>query len=95
MSRDYRMRYTIEGDGPYSLPEHNKGTRIQEGLRVSDTDYGYADDVLLVSIMRESDGSIESMLLLTSEDGRDPRRPSPELLREVRAMIDHYLETHA
>lgn len=59
------------------------------GVVVSADDYGYADSLFVASVMREPDGSIGSVLLMTDEG-----RPSEEVLLAVKEQIEHYLENH-
>lgn len=77
---------------PWNKPRENiSERRTIPGVVMSNDNYGYADDVFVVSIIRNGDGSIEFMLLLSSEGFGGPSR---ELLEGVRDCINHHLEHH-
>lgn len=87
-SRTYGVRYCVE---PWNKPP---GCLSRErpfpGVRVSDDNHGYADALLVASILRDEEG-IASILLLATEGGPNPPR---ELLEAVRNAITHHLEHH-
>lgn len=91
---NYRLRYRVD---PWGKPLEGIPKQIIPGITVmsNNGNWGYTDDLLMVSVVRLEDGSIESLLLLTSEEAaRDALHPTPELLKEVRDYIDHWLERH-
>ena len=89
MPKLYQYRYFIEkGEWP---PPENREVIIPGKLSVCrDSDFGYADDLLVVSLVGFEDD--RSYLILSTEDGGGP--PSRELLLEIRQHIDHYLAEH-
>ncbi len=89
MSQRFKIRYKFER-GDFAKPS---GTLIREGIRVSDDDNGYADEVFVASIIHPGTED-ESILLLSSEE-RQEGQPSREMLLKIRAQIDHYLEHHS
>lgn len=54
-SKKYRVRYSVE-IGEHEAP--SGGTVIANGIRISDTDYGYADDLFVVSLVDQGDGKV-------------------------------------
>jgi hypothetical protein len=81
------VRYTVERWG--RLPAETS-EQVRSGVRVSQNDAGYCDQLFLASIVR--DGAAVSVLLLDSEGGS---KPSREILLLVKQQIEHHLEKHA
>lgn len=81
--RNYKIRYSVES---WNKPVEGESVQKRPGIRVNNTDYGYTDQLFLVSIVGES------VLMLDSLSGGPPMR---ETLLMVRDQIDHYLEHHA
>ena len=87
--RNYKVRYLVE---PWNRPPENlSDRRPMPGVVVSANNYGYTDTILVVSILRDKQGTPTSVLMLDSDSGG---RPNRELLELVRQHIDHYLSNH-
>lgn len=86
--KNYAFRYFVE---PGSWPPPEKATRVATGVRVTDDNYGYADNLFVISIVKEDDGCEHYLML----DTRDQGPPTRQTLLDVRKMIDHYLENHS
>ena len=84
----YRIRYSIEV-GDFIKPE--SVTKVRPGINLSADDYGYADELVVVSLVGAP--GKRSFLVVSTEDGGGP--PLPETLRELRDYIDHQLEHHS
>lgn len=80
--RDYRIRYLIEEWN--KPPEQVEDEPIAPGVRCSKTDYGYADNVVIVSIVKCKHGA-EDLMFLSSETLAEP---TTERLLSLRAAID-------
>lgn len=64
----YRVRYFVE-EWNKPVPQEDMGGKISEGIRMSKSNYGYTDTLLLVSIV-ENEGAASVMLLDTSTRGQ-------------------------
>lgn len=85
--RNYRIRYRVE---EWNKPIVGPVKSIAPGLSVA-SDYGYADKLLVASILVLKNGS-HSVALFDSESRCG--KPSKELLTMIRQQIDHHLEHH-
>ena len=85
----YKIRYMVQD---WNKPRENQGKQVLPNVRVSDTNYGYADSLFVVSIMNDDAGNPASFLLLDSET---MGMPSREMLLQIRAQIDHCLKEHS
>ena len=91
-NRRYKFRYMIENwDGPPAGDDLTGSVKVRNGIRASATNYGYTDDLLLMSVTKDEFGQPESILLLDSTDGPNPSR---ELLELARDQIEHHLRHH-
>ena len=88
----YKVRYLIDADWNKEVPDREQGKRVAPGIRPSRGPWGYADDVLLMSIMRNKDGEVESVLFV--DTSTMSIHPSRRILVEAYAAIGHYLEKH-
>lgn len=90
MKHVYKIRYLVE---LWNKPPQSEdvGESSIPGVRQSTTDYGYADDLFVASIVRSEDGKAESILLMDSISGSPPDKKMLEL---VKKQIEHYLEHH-
>ncbi len=89
--RKFAIRYAIEAhDGPADSVQN-----VAPGINVSDTEWGFADDIFVASVLREN-GKISSILLFGSNDGEPvmgediPR----ELLLAIYEQVGHHLKCH-
>lgn len=83
----YKIRYLIEAwDKPAPL---DSSKPVMPGVRVSGNDYGYTDDLFVVSIVDL--GERESFLILSSSEGGPPGR---EMVEKIIDCLQHYLEEH-
>ena len=86
--KNYGVRYWFERWGrPPTEPTFDQ---VQRGIRTVGENIGYADDVFCASILRDDDGTITSILLLSSES----MPPSKAILEAVRDQIIHQIEAH-
>lgn len=97
MSRKYAVRYMVETWDKPPQKDDTKGTvrlETREGvelpIRVSNSDYGYADRLFVASVVMS--GSRPNVLLLDSTQGEE--NLSREFLEMIRDQIEHYLEHH-
>lgn len=89
MARIFKFKYQVlPHGGPVPNPTPVPGTDIVR----SNENFGYADDVFLVSIARNSDGSIKSFLPMSTVG--QPMYPPAALVEMVRDYLTHYLEKH-
>jgi hypothetical protein len=85
----YKVRYYV-GEWNKPIPEGEEGQEIVPGVKIQPTDIGYADDVVVASVVRDSGGLVESILIMSSEN----EGASKELLIAVKNAIDHDLAHH-
>ncbi len=90
-ARDYALRYLLEFE-PWGKPAGPRTPTPIPGVSVSETPYGYADELMVFSVLRGPDGAISSVALFDSVSGCG--RPSRELLEAARDQIIHHLEKH-
>lgn len=88
--RFYKVKYSVEVG---RFHRHNEGTVVRPGIRVSDDDFGLADDLLIISILRKPNGDIESMLPMSTDDQPD-NLPLPETLDAVIEHLQHLKAEH-
>jgi hypothetical protein len=85
----YRIRYRIE---EWNKPaEDLEAKAVQPGIRKSTTDYGFADEVLVASILNYGTPDVTVLLVDSVSMACNPPR---ELLVLVRDVINHFLEEH-
>lgn len=84
----YKIRYSIE---LWNKPPDQEFIQVRKNVRVTKTDYGYTDELFLASILKNEDGSVDSVLLLDSEDGPNITKSKLLLIRDA---IDHHLKNH-
>jgi hypothetical protein len=87
--RKYRVRYKVQ---LWNKPVVSETRQGPPGVKVSKDDYGYTDEILVVSILKDGEGKTTSMAFFDSVscNGQPPR----EMMEEIRDQIDHYLEHH-
>lgn len=86
----YKVRYTV--DITWNKPTEGNPTELIPGVKVADSDVGFADDLFIVSVMRDEDGQIASMLPLDTVG--QGGFPDPELLDSVVELLLHYQKHH-
>ena len=84
--KSYAIRYLVE---EWDQPPSAKSTLIADGVRVSEDNYGYTDDILILSCVKQPDGA-ESLLLVGANGFDIPR----ELLEKAKTHIEHHLKHH-
>lgn len=89
-ARIYKVRYLVE---PWDRPPSEPPKRTtQPGVALSVNDYGYTDEIMVVSILHDKKGEPISIGLFDSESGCG--RPSRRLLELVKKQIEHQLAEH-
>lgn len=91
--RAYRRRYCIEDwDKPIPIPTLVTRQRKTHNVSAVEGNWGYTDDVIIVSVLRDENGEVESVGFFDSVSlcGRPPR----ELMEKLRDQVIHYLEHH-
>ena len=89
--KKYATRYFVE-DWNKEVPQDSGQIMVMPGVIKSADDFGYTDQLVIVSILKHEDGSIESMLALDSESGGPL---SKSLTQELLDYLQHYLKEHA
>jgi hypothetical protein len=93
----YRVRFMMDPDWNRPAPGIEAMERTgPDTLKTSDN-YGYADEVVIASLMRDLEtGELASVRLCCSEGAVAPggEGPSRAALEAVRDHINHYLEHH-
>lgn len=84
--RAYRYRYLVE-PGEWIAPEG--GLKVRSNVTVTSDNYGYTDDLILVSILDTEDGGKNLLMLSTQDQGP----PSRKTLLELQTLIAASLET--
>ena len=87
--KKYAIRYFVE---PWDKPPPSDADLVMAGVRASPDNYGYTDSLFLASIIKNVDGSVESVLLMDSDNGPNP---SEQMLRLVRDQINLVLRARA
>lgn len=88
--RKYKVRYSVE---PWNKePEVPPRKTVQPGIAVSPNDYGYCDEILVVSILHDIHGEVASLAFFDTKSGCG--QPSRKLMEMVRKSINHYLLEH-
>lgn len=89
----YHLRYTIENwDKPIPDETETQETDV-EGIILSKGNAGYADDLFVVSLIRDTEtGKIDSVLLMDTITGTNP---SVEMLEMIKERIEHHLKHHS
>jgi hypothetical protein len=84
MNGKYAFRFLME---PWDKPPAGESQQVRPGIRVSKDDYGYADDLIIGSIVRNAIGA-ESFAIFSTLGSPPPK----EVLEKFRDQINHYLE---
>lgn len=85
------MRYLQEEWGkPVPASSEQGSVQVLDNVTCSGDDYGYADDIFLVSILRDDGGEVESIFMIDTITGQ----PSKETLLMIRDQIDHQIAEH-
>jgi|SRR3990167_2288413 len=88
IKRTYKIRYSVERWGK-SLMEPSE--RIAKGVRITKSNYGYADALFVMSILHDEKGAVESTLMVDTETGPNLSQAMIDL---VRSQLDHYEKDH-
>lgn len=88
--KTYRIRYEVKV-GDFARP--SGGRCVRPGITVSEDDYGFADELVLVSVVKSPEEPDGNMLMISTEDLPD-NVPSQDMLRRIIALCNHYLEKH-
>lgn len=88
--RNYGIRYSVE---EWNKPPENVAEKVAPGITVSNDNYGYTDDIVVVSILKDEFGEIGSMALF-SNLMRDKKIPK-DVLERLKEEVEHYIKHHS
>lgn len=90
--RKYKIRYLVEDwNKPPDWVDVAATRASIPGVKVSNTDYGYTDRLVVASVIEHPDGTPASVLLCDSKTGGPPDREILEaLLKQVQHQIQHH-----
>lgn len=91
--RTYAIRYLVDGwNKPVPAKDAN-GEHVCDGVRISNSNYGYTDTLLVCSVIRD-DVTNEIVSIFFADSDSMVGKPSRELMTAIRDEINHYLEHH-
>jgi hypothetical protein len=87
----YPIRYLVEPWNKPIDPDNKQRKSVIPGVTVSTNNYGYTDQILIMSVIVGEDGE-ESVLILDSESkGNIPTRRMLEIcIQQCQHILDHH-----
>lgn len=91
VERPYKLRYRVD---PWGKVPTGQAVKVASGIRIMQGPWGYADELFIVSIVKDKT-SKESWMILDTRAPVNPTKPTVKQLTEVRDFLNHLIEHHA